>query len=344
MSDPAMRRWNMVTGIGVMALLAALGVWWAITVALRPKPQDMQTYVAYFEDVGGLRAGDRVRIKGRSAGFVRDVRVVQHEGRTRARVEFEIAPGSGSQWMNEFGLPTDTELRVQVPRLRGSPQLNISPGDSKTMIAVGGEVKKTISASGTDQLAQFKAELAKFNEYVDQALAILDGPMIEKVINGLNELNRRALELDRMLEQGIAQATQLAGKLQEATELMSDLRKDLDGRWAQVRETVDNAGSNAEEGDKKLGELADQVARLAQSVADFERSISGLADSLQSSEVADAGRQLRRLSAQTRASMDRSRADPKTFGDMPSWRFLRKYYHGETFKPGTGKEKYDSDP
>lgn len=342
MSDPALRRWNIVTGVAALALVAVLFLWWAVGAALVPKGPEMNLYVAYFDDVGGLRAGDRVRIKGRSAGFVRDVRVVQHEGRTRARVEFEIAPGTGSQWLKE--LPADSELRVQVPRLRGSPQLNISPGDSQTMIPVGGELKKTVSASANDQLAQFKAELAKFDEYVDQVIAILDGPMIEKVINGLNELNRRAIELDGMLQKGVEQAVQIAAKLQEATDLMSDLRRDLDGRWAQVRENVDSAGANAAEGDKGLGEIADQVARLGQSVADFERSISGLAESLQSREVADAGRQLRRISAQTRASMDRSRADPKTFGDMPTWRFLRKYYHGETFKPGTGKEKYDSEP
>jgi len=344
LSDPGTRNLNLISGIAAIGLVVALAVSWIVGAVTKPQQQDLQTYVAYFEDAGGIRAGDRVRIKGRTAGRVLDVRLVQHDGRTKVRVEVEIAPGSGSQWLKESGLPVDTQLRVQKPRLLGETQLVISPGQSAESIPKGGTITQTIDDNGTDQLFEFKAELARFNEYIDTALKVLDGPMIQKLVDGMAELARRANEIDGMLERGAKFATEISPRLQQATDLMIDLRKDLDGQWASVAENVNSARDGAASMDSQVEGLAEKLGRLGESIASFERQVSSLGESMKSRQMLDSGRQLRRLSAQARASMDTANLDPKRFGDMPTWRFLRKHYHGQTFTPGNGTDKYDDEP
>jgi ABC-type transporter Mla subunit MlaD len=336
-----MRNWNLATGVVAIGLCVALVAGWAIRAATRPGKETMQTYVAYFDDAGGIRAGDRVRIKGRTAGTVLDARVVQHEGRTRVRVEIAISPGSGSQWLNEEGLAVDSELRVQKPRLMGSPQLAVSPGQSSQKLAPGGEIRRTVSAAGTDQLTEYKAELARIQDYVERALRFLDGPTLTRIIQGLDDARRRAAEIDAMLARGASWPAEAAPRLEEAARALADLRREVEARSADLAAGLERGASGTQQAEAGLGEFADGVARAAQVTADLNDSLARLAATLQSREIADAGRQLRRLSAQTRASQDRSRANPKTFGDMPTWRFLRRYYHGDTFTPGDGSETYD---
>lgn len=343
MTDHASRRRNLLTGWLVLGLAFAAGAWVLLGWLLRAAPAPEQTYVAYFENAGGLRAGDRVRTKGRSAGRVTDVRIVQHEGRTVARVEFAIAPGEGSQWLKETNLPVDTELRIQKPRLMGNTQLSISPGSSKQTIADGGEVKRTVSDTGQDQLSQFKQELAKIQGYVDQGLTLLDGPLLEQITSGLAELQRRAAQFEEMLAKGMDFATTIAPRLQEATDMLNDLRKQLEGNSAEVSGNISKLGDNAAQADKAVAELSEKLAGYADAVAEVDHSIAGLRRQMESQAVTDAGKSLRRLSAQVRESMRVAVSNPAAFGDMPPWRKLRKHYHGDTFKPGDGTEKYEND-
>lgn len=344
MSDHVARRRNLLTGWLVLALAFALGVWALLGWLLRAAPEREQTYVAYFENAGGLRAGDRVRMKGRSAGRVTDVRIEQHEGRTVARVEFAIAPGEGSQWLKEANLPVDTELRIQKPRLMGNTQLSISPGSSKQTIADGGEVKRTVSDSGQDQLSQFKQQLAEIQRYIDQGLKVIDGPLLAEITRGVAELERRATQLEEMLTRGLDFATVIAPRLQEATDMLNDLRKKVNGNWAEISENVSKFGENAAQADKTVADLSEKLAGYADTVAKVDDSLADLRRQMESPAMKEAGKSLRRLSAQVRESMRVALSNPAAFGDMPPWRKLRKHYHGETFKPGDGTDKYENDP
>lgn len=341
MSPESTRRANLASGLILIGLVIALGAWFGVRKMLQPAPEQEHTYVAYFENAGGIRAGDRVRLKGRSAGRVTDVRIVQREGRTLARVEFVIAPGEGSQWLNERNLSIDTEVRVQRPRLMGSTQLSISPGSDERTVASGGELTRVVNDKGTDQLLEFKQQLVEFNQYLDQAMKYLDSPLVEKAMRGLAELNRRAVEMEEFLERGMASAPDLMVWLDDSRRRLEELRR-------QVKSGVDNLPGQIAEADRQVNELSDGMQRLANRLATLsddlaqaDTAVLELRKASGGDAANDAGRGFRRMAAQVRESMALSVLNPAKFGDMPSWRKLRKHYHGNTFKPGDGSEKYE---
>ncbi|MBX3473240.1 MAG: MCE family protein [Planctomycetes bacterium] len=343
MSADPMRALNLVTG--TLALVAVLGVtgWLVLRKVFAPAPETVQVYVAYFDDAGGIRAGDRVRLKGRTAGRVLDVRIVQRDGRTQARVEFQIAPGEGSQWLNDQNLPMDTEVRIQRPRLMGGTQLAISPGSSRQEIPDGGEVRKVVNDRGTDQLTEWKQQLQDFNREADQVLRFAEGDLLLRIVKGVAEVNRRAQEFLSMLDRGFANAAAIEQKLVESSAQMEEVRVD-------IRRAMESMPGQVKAADDQVTRLADAVGNAAARLADLGEAVgragqgvSSLVQSTGSPGTADAGRGLRRFSAQLRESMRVGVLDPKQAGDMPTWRKLRKYYHGDTFQPNDPKLKMEDD-
>src|SRR5690606_29506483 len=122
MSEHPNRRLNLISGVVAVALIFLLiGV---LVFALIPRAGFDTTgrrYVAYFEDASGLEAGDAVRIKGRRAGVVQSVSLAMRDGQPVNRVEFTINPGTGSTWLREERIATDSRIEVAVPRLFRRP-------------------------------------------------------------------------------------------------------------------------------------------------------------------------------------------------------------------------------
>lgn len=344
MTDTRDKGINRFTGWLVLALLAAIALFAGGRALFAPRPDVKATYVAYFENAGGLKVGDTVRVKGRRAGTVTDMALVQYNGQARVRVEFVIAPGEGSQWLKEFdGLPADTILQITTPKLRGNTQMSIAVGkDTAHMIPSGGVVKDARSEVPKDLMTEAREKLEEFNAYIDQVIAILDGPMIERVTRGLAEFAQRIEEVNQRLSEDKLNVVAIDRALVDAMNRLGDLR-------ARVADAVTNAPASLADLNKQAAAIGPQIDRSSEAVAGVAGNLGKLNSALESlsaqlsgPSVQRAGEQLRRLSSQARASMQTAQRDPKTFGDMPPWRKHRQFYHGDR-DPQAGKEN-DADP
>ena len=344
MTDPADKSINRLTGWVVLGLVAALALFFGGRALFKPAPEVRASYVAYFENAGGLKVGDTVRIKGRRAGTVTDLALVQHNGQARVRVEFVIAPGEGSQWLKDFdGLPGDTALQITTPKLRGNTQISIAVGkDTAHMIPSGGEVKDARSEVAKDLMTEAREELEKFNGYIDQVLAILDGPMMEKVTKGVAEFAQRIEEINQRLAEDKLNLGAINQALVDAIDRLQALRRQVADAVSSTPAQIADLNKQVAQAEPQIDKAGKQVADVARDLGKLDSALSSLAGQVSGPSMQRAGEQLRRLSSQARASMETASSDPKTFGDMPPWRKHRQFYHGDR-DPQAGKEN-DPDP
>lgn len=335
MSD---RKLNLVSGALAIAAIVALLGWFVVRPALKPGPEPGRKFVAYFDDAAGLEAGDAVRIEGRRAGEVTGVSLAQHEGKLKVRVEFEIRPGSSSQWLKAAGIPADTRISVSQPRMFGRPQLVIAMGKSTQLVPEGGEWTKTRGASSDDELTVAKEGLDSFNRTLDQVHAFFDGDTMAQVREAVERLLNNLQQTDDGMRKGFAQAPDAAGGLDDLIARLDGLRKDLAQSDATLRETIERGGSTGKETADALDQLDARLADVLDQVSRVDRETEQANRQYKSAQLHKQGLELRKFSAQLRRSMERAEGDPSQAGDMPNWRLSRKFFNGGHPLPGGDPE------
>jgi ABC-type transporter Mla subunit MlaD len=341
MSQPAKtdRKANLITGAVVLAAIAGILIYAGLNELLRIPEEKKHAYVAYFENSGGLREGDRVRIQGRAAGTVTKVDVVNHDGRVVTRVEFEITPGTGSPWLTQMeragGIPSDSTVTVRMPSMLGRPVLVISIGkDDANPIAEGGEWVNTTSANELDQLSQWgedidraKTQIRTFNDFFedDEKFAQLSKNLgdiadaLEKADGVMADLEGRGAELD----EGLTKAQQ------GMDEMRAGIEGSGDSTAKALGEVVEKTGKTA----VQLDELAEDLSRAMKEVDRISGTLGDTVSDMEKSKLAKLGIELRRLSSSLRAGMAIAEKNPKEV-DLPNWRRSRPYFHGG--EPTTG--------
>ncbi|MBZ0135114.1 MAG: MlaD family protein [Planctomycetes bacterium] len=338
-SDPWELTANRVTGLIAMGLIAGLVVWMVVGWIFSGPVVEPRVFVAYFENTAGLREGDAVRIQGRRAGYVTNVTVVQHEGRAMARVEFAIAPGTGSPWLQEMvdtgGLPADSSISVRPPGMRGRPQLDIKIGEhSDKLIKVGEQWKNTKSASQEDTFSQWQEDLDRARAQFDDISAFFEDEQWDA-------FNWQLADLRDTLENADADADSIVGKsagliegLHEATRKMDEMSANLNARppdsegLVEFADNLRQASAEIDDLERQLDEAADEIVRMR------ENSEAALTAS-ESESLQKSVRDLRGMAARLRASMERAVGDPSRAGNLPPTRFWRPYYHGGEPRRGT---------
>lgn len=362
------RKPNLITGWIAIGLVAGVALFFGIRQALKPPPGQAKRYIAYFEQSGGIEVDDAVRIKGRLAGRVTDVQIVQHEGKAQVRVEFEISPGGSSEWLKTQEIPADSRISVSVPTLRGRPTLVVRIGsDPDNFIAAGGEWTNAQGAASKDMYTTLVENFERLDRAVAEYGAFFDD---EAAVASLKEQTRQIretlqqvdgnLELDTAALAGIAEALdQLRNGLDEATRSMRsqhEVRGGVlgSGLAALVPGGPDFAGSvqqnlrrmNASVASANAGldnfaeamhgnpEQGQAPGGLVGSVLKFESTLAQSNDQLQSAGLGKLAKQLRRMSAELRASSEAGAGDPSKFGANLPWRKFRRYYNGDSPLPG----------
>ncbi len=322
------RRLNFWLGIGAVVLASLAALWMALKPALNQPAEPPQRYVAYFENAGGLDIGDVVRIKGRRAGKVVGTEVVRRNDKVMIRVEFEIAPGSGSQWLKQGGIPADSVIRVRQPAILGRPTLSIELGDDSEIIAVGGEWREAKGVSGDDQFSALKARLNEFDAAIDKYMAYVKPEFMADIKLRIVQLRLNIDKVRSAVENAVARAPELVQKVDELGRAISDL-------LAQVRKAAPGLGENLKAIEERLREAPQQAQDANNAIADFRERVSRLEKSIAElsvqSETGDFGkavREFRRFSAQLRAGAVRAESQPKQAGSLPAWRFARPYFNG----------------
>ena len=322
------RRLNFWLGTGALVVAILVALWVALKPVLNQPAEPPQRYVAYFENAGGLEIGDVVRIKGRRAGRVVGTEVVRRDDKVMIRVEFEIAPGSGSQWLKQGGIPADSVIRVRQPAILGRPTLTIELGDDSEIIAVGGEWLQAKGVSGDDQFSALKAKLNEFDAAIDKYVAYVKPEFIADIKLRIVQLRLNIDKARDAVESAVANAPALVQRVDELGRALSDL-------LAQVRKAAPGLGENVKAVEVRLREAPQQAEDAGKAITDLREMVSRLDESLaelngrsEAGDFSKAVREFRRFSAQLRAGAVRAEYQPKQAGDLPPWRIARPYFNG----------------
>jgi phospholipid/cholesterol/gamma-HCH transport system substrate-binding protein len=330
------RKLNIITGMVAAAVIAVTLVWITGAILTRDKPPSQgRTFVAYFEDAGGIEKGDAVRIKGRRAGVVTDVDLAMRDGHAMVRVEFLIAPGTGSKWLATDRIAADSRVAVLAGRQFRRPQLVITPGSSPEEIEEGGEWKDTVGGDSDDELSKVRRMVDSFDGVIDRLHEFMDDPdgaaKIEQVMaeirTSLDEVNALMSGLLDNTEGADAQIAALQTRLEEFASGLDTVAESLSTGLKGAEEGSASIAATAENADKEINRIAGTVSEIEKATTDTRRQ-------LESVDLSNLGLELRRLSASLRASAAVARQDPKQAGDMPNWRKSRRYFNGDHPLPG----------
>lgn len=359
---------NLITGWIAIVLVVGIALFFGIRELLKPPPGQAKRYIAYFEHAGGVEVDDAVRIKGRLAGRVTDVQIVQHEGKAQVRVEFEISPGGSSEWLKTQEIPADSRISISVPTLRGRPTLVVRIGsDPDNFIAAGGEWTNAQGAAAKDMYTTLVENFERVDRAVAEYSAFFgDEEAVAALKDQTRQIRETLQEIDGKLEMdmeslaGIAEALdQLRSGLDEATRSMRAQHEVQGGALGsglaalvpggpdfagKVQQNIRRLNASVASADSGLDKLAEAMHGnpeqgqapdgLVGSVQRFESALVQGNDQLQSAGLGKLAKQLRRMSAELRASTELGAGDPSKFGANLPWRKFRRYYNGDSPLPG----------
>ncbi|MCA8913986.1 MAG: MCE family protein [Planctomycetes bacterium] len=328
---------NLITGVVVLVIALAIGVYVVIKALPSSDVQPGVKYVAYFENSGGIQEGDSVRIQGRRAGKVTAVGVVVHEGRAVTRVEFEIAPGSGSQWLKDAAIPGDSTISVKTPAFMGRPQLLISIGSNDDdPIAEGGEWKNTRSASGQDQLSQWHEDIVRAQTEIEGLLSYLDDTeKFERLKDQLGDIADALEKADQQIADTTGRAAEAGDMLDEATKGIDDVRKQISAQSEPATDGLNQIADNTSQLSTELDRVDENLSKALAEVERMKEGTDNMASSADQMKLDKLGIELRKMVARLRSSMERAKYDPSQAGDMPNWRRTRPYFNGGEPTKGT---------
>ncbi|HEX2176624.1 MAG TPA: MCE family protein [Nocardioidaceae bacterium] len=181
------------------------------------------TYYAAFEEAGGLKANDEVRIAGVRVGQVREITL---DG-NRVLVEFQVDRGA------EFGSQTEIDIRVKT--LLGSMYLDVNPAGSGQL-----DAESTIPVARTtapyDVVEAFsgladtteRIDTGRLSDSLDTMAALMkDTPEeVRASLRGLSRLSKtvasRDAELNTLLQNAEKVTRVLANRDQELSKLFAD--------------------------------------------------------------------------------------------------------------------------
>ncbi len=335
------RRLNLITGAIATALIVVLiGV---LVYALIPRAGFDTTgrrYVAYFEDASGLEAGDAVRIKGRRAGVVQSVSLAMRDGRPVNRVEFTINPGTGSTWLREERIATDSRIEVAVPRLFRRPQLVISPGSAEGEIPEGGEWTNARGGDGRDEIEAVKDVVDQMAEMTTRFEAFLDEPEgMQKVQETMARIRTGLEQADEAAKSAMGQTGKAGSGLDQLLSSLESLSAAMAGANESLGTGADRASRSAVSAEEGIEKARAQISRVLEAATQLEQASESNRHNLEQAGLGKVGTELRRFAARVRASMEIAHADPSKFGDLPNWRNSRRYFNGDHPLPESATAK-----
>ena len=204
MSTPFRERNPVVIGAISMAAIATL-----ITVAFKagdlPVIGGGDTYYASFEEAGGIKKNDEVRIAGVRVGKVRGVELEDGE----VKVEFQVDEAA------EFGPETEAEIRVKT--ILGSMYLALEPkGDGQMKEETDIPVERTQSPYDVVEVFEGLAERSKG----------IDTDQLAQSLDTMAALTRNTPEEFRSALKGVsALSANLAARDEELNTLLRNLEK-----------------------------------------------------------------------------------------------------------------------
>jgi phospholipid/cholesterol/gamma-HCH transport system substrate-binding protein len=263
---------------------------------------------ATFDDVSGLRPGDRVKVAGTPVGRVTSVEV--EDGRAVV----------GMKVRSSLRLADDSSAVIRWRDLIGERELYLEPGSGRVMLKDGGKLTRTRSAADLGALVNNLAPLVggidpnEINRILQSFAVALDGnqdridQMTANLAGLLRMLGSRTGTIRQMVADYRTVTGALAARDRQIAQTIDNLT-DLTRAFAQDREALGEAGTRlgdvAANLDQVLGGTAPQLGRLVDGAGaltevahrrmkDIDKMIKSLPSALQALlTLMDAGHFLR---------------------------------------------------
>ncbi len=319
---------NLSFGIGAIVLAALIAGYLAIKPVLSAPAEPSQRFVAYFENAGGIDTGDVVRIKGRRAGRVVGTEVVHRDGKVMIRVEFEIAPGSGSQWLKEGGIPSDSVIRVRQAAIIGRPSLSITYGENDKLIPEGGEWPHAEGLSGEDRFESWLREIRKFDAAIDKYMGYVKPEMIAEIKLGIAELRLNIDKVRASVERGFEAAPEIVRGIDELSRAVARLNDEMRANAPQISKNLESLNTQLKAAPEFTQKAQESIGKLSKDIAEVSETLAENAQRAEDGDLDKVLLEFRKFTAQLRGGAVRAEYNPKQAGDMPPWRLARPYFNG----------------
>ncbi|WP_185091176.1 MCE family protein [Gordonia oryzae] len=217
------RRQIGVIGIVVTAMVVVV----ALQMDKLPLISPISTYTAYFDDAGGLVAGDIVTVAGVNVGTVEGIRLASTDAGTKAAVSFR---------MNDtVSMGTDTQAAIKTETVLGRRNLTILP-HGIGRIGPGGEIpnRNTVAPysltdaldNATDTLSQ--TNTAELNKALDTLSVTFSATpdQVQGAVDGVAKLSKAVADRDNALRELLAKASGVTQVIGDRSKQLNQLLLD----------------------------------------------------------------------------------------------------------------------
>lgn len=225
---------------------------------------DADDYFVELKNVSGIRTGSPVTYAGFEVGQLADIKPIRDKGPTHYQLHLAIRSG--------WDIPKNSTAQIVTPSLLSEKQIDITEGDSKEILHVGGtliglesadmfELAKTISnefqklsdqglkpllktlnedVAGTipELMGQTKLLLANLNKSATEMLSIMqtvDKKEIDRIIQNADEVSRNMLDISKNLD---GTAKKLDAMVSSTSGYMAENNEDIRKALLDLRTTM----------------------------------------------------------------------------------------------------------
>ncbi len=234
--------------IGLFAIIVIVVAWWGIKwLGGRNIFSRENTYYAYYDDVAGLQVSSRVFIRGVEVGNIGEIDLSLERVKVAINVKREFADM----------IPENSVAVIASSGLMGGQQITIVQGDSKSLLADGGEMRAEVDA-GLMGMLQDKA--GSLIGELEQTLSSLNG------ILGDNRQNIRDLLAD------------LEGAASTLDGMLRSQRSNIEGAVGDFKTFTGTLAANTSRIDSMIGSLDEFTSELSQShvIGELQKTVESL--------------------------------------------------------------------
>ncbi|AWH93949.1 MCE family protein [Dietzia lutea] len=251
--------------VGVIgSVVIALVVLGALNLRSLPGVDRTEGYTARFVDTGGLGVGDPVRIAGKDAGRVTDIRI---DG-DAVRIEFTVD--------DRIGLGSDTRAEIATATALGARELRVLPAGPGRLDS--GAVLDVDRTTAPYDLAETLGRLGRTGEEIDMeqlavALETVSSTLgeapehVDAAIDGVGRLSASIVERDAALRELFADAETLSALLARRGEEIDTLLRDARVLLAALREEQESLETLA-------GTLRSFTVQIRGLISDHDRTLA----------------------------------------------------------------------
>lgn len=245
-------------------------------------------YVTHFANVAGIKTGSVVTFEGYEVGNVAQIEPVAHENRTRYRISLNIN--------KPVRIVADSRALIATPGLLSAPLVEIKEGESRELLAAGGEIRGISSGNLMESMAALASQLGEITETglkplltqiskrVDTLGSSMEKnlpPAMEDMRSTLARINNTAKRVESLFsdenlkrmqgtmgnaDEASASALKLSRELHAVTQEVSGLVKDSRG-------IVNSTGKELESSLRRADAVLYQLESTGRHLNEFSRQV-----------------------------------------------------------------------